>query len=374
MIAVTSLRHTAKHDTGMTKKQSQTINKQLVSPDYANSVTGLLLLAALLSTLVITASRFGSWDNSIFTDFTALLAASFLIALTDALVLKIFNPLLEKLPLLVNIISAYLLLMATTFIICFALYTVVLEHWSFELSGEWGQVPLMQIFIIGTVNYFVVISTLVQRAKTSALKKSFQAANLQALQSRIRPHFMFNSMNSIAGLIRNNPEMAELALQDLADLIRVLMADARKLVPLVAEIETSKQYLKIEKLRLGDRLGVQWHLQSIPKNCFVPSLILQPLLENAVYHGIETSFGGGVIDIDMRADSSRVQILIRNPLPDDGERSHRKGNQIAMDNIKQRLIRNFGEGASLSSMRRNDVHITKIIFPVITNRKPTGGS
>jgi len=368
MIAVTSLRSTAKHDTGMTKKQDQAINKQRISPDYANSITGILLLAALLSSLVITTSRVSTWNYNIITDFSALLTASFLIALTDALVLKIFNPLLEKLPLLVNLISAYLLLMVTTFTICFALYMVVLEHWPFDLSGEWTQVSLMQIFIIGTVNYLVVISILLQRAKTSALKKSFQAANLQALQSRIRPHFMFNSMNSIAGLIRNNPEMAELALQDLADLIRVLMADARKLVPLVAEIETSKQYLKIEKLRLGDRLGVQWHMKSIPKNCFVPSLILQPLLENAVYHGIEPSFGGGVIDIDMRADENNVQILIRNPLPDDGVRSHRKGNQIAIDNIKQRLIRHFGEGASLSSIRRNEMHITKIIFPVIMSR------
>jgi two-component system sensor histidine kinase AlgZ len=162
--------------------------------------------------------------------------------------------------------------------------------------------------------------------------------------------------------------MAEHALQDLADLIRVLMADVRNLVPLVAEIETSKQYLKIEKLRLGDRLSVQWHLKHIPENCFVPSLILQPLLENAVYHGIEPSFGGGVIDIDMRADKDTVKVLIRNPLPAEGEQSHRKGNKIAMDNIKQRLVRHFGDAASLSSTSRDELHITQITFPIVTNR------
>lgn len=352
----------------MIKEQAEATDKLRITPDYAKSVTGLLLFAALLNSLVIAAARVSTWDNSILTDFSALLAASFLVAMTDALVLKIFNPLLEKLPPIANLVSAYLLLMVTTFLICYALYFTVLEHWSLNLSGEWTEVSTVQVFIIASVNYIVVLGILFQQARTRALKKSFQAANLQALQSRIRPHFMFNSMNSIAGLIRNNPELAEIALQDLADLIRVLMADARKLVPLAAEIETSKQYLKIEKLRLGNRLAVQWHLTSIPKKCFVPSLILQPLLENAVYHGIEPSFGGGVIDIDMRADKTRVQILIRNPLSDDGERSHRKGNQIAMDNIKQRLIRHFGEEASLSSLRRNDVHITKIIFPVVTNR------
>jgi two-component system sensor histidine kinase AlgZ len=358
----------ANQDTVMTKKRTAAKDKLRITPDYTESVTGILLLAALLSSLIITAARVSNWDTTTVTDFSALLAASLLIALTDALVLKICNPLLGKLPLRMNLVTAYTLLMVTTFIICYALYFIVLEHWSLKLSAEWAPVSLLQIFIIASVNYLVVLAILLQKAKTSALGKSYQTANLQALQSRIRPHFMFNSMNSIAGLIRNNPDMAEQALQDLADLIRVLMADARKLVPLVAEIETSKQYLKIEKLRLGDRLAVQWHLKRIPKNCFVPSLILQPLLENAVYHGIEPSFGGGVIDIDMRADSNRVQILIRNPLPEDGERSHRKGNQIAMDNIKQRLIRHFGEGASLSSIRRNDMHITKIIFPVVTNQ------
>ncbi|MEA1890482.1 MAG: histidine kinase [Pseudomonadota bacterium] len=352
----------------MSKEQTTATDSPSISPDYTDSVTGAFLLAAFLSSLIIIAGRAGSWDTGYITDFVALLAASALIALTGALVLKIFNPFLKSLSPRTGLAIAYALLMVTTFAICYILYATVTRHWPFLVSSNRELLSLLQIFVIATVNYVILLTMLWQRAKTKDIKKSFQSANLQALQSRIRPHFMFNSMNSIAGLIRNNPEMAELALQDLADLIRVLMADARKLVPLTAEIETSKQYLKIEKLRLGDRLGVHWHLKGIPKNCFVPSLILQPLLENAVYHGIEPSFGGGVIDIDLRADSHRVQILIRNPLPDDGQRSHRKGNQIAIDNIKQRLIRHFGEAASLSSSRRNEIHVTKIIFPIVSNR------
>ncbi|MFW2438483.1 MAG: sensor histidine kinase [Arenicellales bacterium] len=352
----------------MNKEQTAATDIPPISPDYTDSVTGVFLLAALLSSLLVSMGRVGNWDASYITDFVALLAAGSLIALTGALVLKVFNPFLKSLSTRAGLATAYLMLMVTTFAICYILYATVSRNWPLTVSSNRELLSFLQIFIIATVNYVIVLAVLLQRAKTKDIKNSSQTAKLQALQSRIRPHFMFNSMNSIAGLIRNNPEMAEIALQDLADLIRVLMADARKLVPLSAEIETSKQYLKIEKLRLGDRLGVHWHLKSIPKNCFVPSLILQPLLENAVYHGIEPSFGGGVIDIDMRADSRRVQVLIRNPLPDDGERSHRKGNQIAMDNIKQRLIRHFGEAASLSSSRRNDVHITKIIFPIVANR------
>lgn len=352
----------------MNQKQSTATDSPAIPPDYTDSVTGVFLIAALLSSLLIIAGRIDSWDTRFITDFAALLAASSLIALTDALVLKIFNPFLRSLSAHASLFAAYLLLMISTFAVCYILYATVTSYWSYSLASSQNLLSIFQLFVIATVIYAILLMILLRRAETNDIKKSYQTANLQALQSRIRPHFMFNSMNSVAGLIRSNPEMAELALQDLADLIRVLMADARKLVPLTAEIDTSKQYLKIEKLRLGDRLNIQWHLSSIPKNCFVPSLILQPLLENAVYHGIEPSFGGGVIDIDMRADSNRVQIMIRNPLPDTGERSHRKGNQIAMDNIKERLIRHFGEAASLSSSQRNDIHITKVIFPIVANR------
>jgi two-component system sensor histidine kinase AlgZ len=369
MPALTPVLNNSYQDTGMSKQQNKEHRETTVSADYSRAVTTLLLFAALLSTLLIIAGRGDSWDQGTLTDFITLLSVSCLVAVTDALVLKLFNPLLKPLPLRTSLVSAYTLLMVTTFIIYYGLYSIFQQYWSPTAPIDWAQPSFLQLYIIATVNYLVVLAIISYMAKNTAIKEASQTAKLQALQSRIRPHFMFNSMNSIASLIRNNPSMAEQALQDLADLIRVLMADVRKLVPLTAEIETSKQYLNIEKLRLGDRLSVQWHVQGIPKNCFVPSLVLQPLLENAVYHGIEPSFGGGVIDIDMRADNERVQILIRNPLPDDGERNHRKGNQIAMDNIQQRLARHFGEASSLSSSRRNEIHITKIIFPIITNRQ-----
>jgi two-component system sensor histidine kinase AlgZ len=363
----------ADQGTGMGKEQSIATDSPLVTPDYSNSTTGLLLLAALLSSIIVVSFHASTWDNTIILDFTILLAISCLIALGGSVVLKLSNKTLQMLTPLSGFFSAYLLLMVSTTAICYALYFILHTHLTISIIDSWKGITPVQIFTLASVSYVLVLMILLYRARNKAISKSYQAANLQALQSRIRPHFMFNSMNSIAGLIRNNPQMAEYALEDLADLIRVLMADARKLVPLTAEIETSKQYLKIEKLRLGDRLSVQWHAKSIPNNCFVPSLILQPLLENAVYHGIEPSFGGGVIDIDMACDNKRVQILIRNPMPGEGERSHRQGNQIAMDNIRERLTRHFGNAASLSSGQRNEMHITKIVFPVVTNRK-TGGS
>jgi len=337
--------------------------------NYSHFDKRLLFTATLLSILTLFSGYYSGWDSASAITFVALLVSGLVIGVADILALKLLNPRLMPLPNKYSLFTAFVFLMLTTAVIYYGISILMEENLSLPGIVQLNQFSPFQITLVAGISYVVLLAFFFQQAKHKALMKSSQADKLQALQSRIRPHFIFNSMNSIAGLIRHNPEMAEQALQDLADLIRVLMADARKLVPLTAEIETSKQYLKIEKLRLGDRLTVQWHLSKIPKNCFVPSLILQPLLENAVYHGIEPSFGGGIIDIDMRADQEKVQILIRNPLPDDGERSHRKGNQIAMDNIKQRLSRHFGDRSSLSSSRRNEIHITKITFPIITNRQ-----
>ena len=216
----------------MNQELSTATNSLSISPDYTDSVTGVFLIAALLSSLLIMAGRIDSWDARYITDFAALLAASSLIALTGSLVLKIFNPYLKSLSTHASLFAAYLLLMISTFTICFILYTTVTSYWSYDLASNRGLLSISQLFIIATVIYAILLMILLRKAEANDIKKSYQAANLQALQSRIRPHFMFNSMNSVAGLIRNNPDMAELALQDLADLIRVLMADARKLVPL----------------------------------------------------------------------------------------------------------------------------------------------
>jgi len=228
-------------------------------------------------------------------------------------------------------------------------------------------VHLLQVTVIAGVCFAVILRIVYLRsAEHSALQMS-QSANLQALQSRIRPHFMFNSMNSVAGLIRNNPKEAERALIDLADLIRVQMADARKLIPLTAEIQICEQYLAIEKLRLGDRLSVHWNVGEIPKGCLIPSLTIQPLLENAVYHGIEPNFGGGVIDIHVMHNNNHVYVIIRNPVPEIGDAPHRKGNKIAMQNIRERLRRHYGDVAYLVAETHAGIYGTKLRIPIITD-------
>ena len=184
-------------------------------------------------------------------------------------------------------------------------------------------------------------------------------ARLQALQARIRPHFLFNSINAVLSLIRNQPKQAETALEDMADLFRVLMADNRDLVPLAQEIALCRQYLALEKLRLDERLMIQWQIDDMPPDALIPPLVLQPLIENAVYHGIEPLSASGTITIQIYTRNREVHLLITNPYTTQG--AHHTGNKMALINIQERLSLHFDLEASLKTKQTKgeyQVHIT----------------
>jgi two-component system sensor histidine kinase AlgZ len=173
-------------------------------------------------------------------------------------------------------------------------------------------------------------------------------------------------MNSVASLIRSDPDLAEKALQDLADVFRVLLADARKMVPITAEGELARQYLEIEKLRLGERLKVKWTASNVPRSALIPSLTLQPLLENAVYHGIEPNFAGGTVTIQLWSDGEDLKIMISNPVPEVSNPAHnRRGNRIAMENVRERLSRHFGGRATLQNLEQQGNYYVKISMPIV---------
>ncbi len=195
--------------------------------------------------------------------------------------------------------------------------------------------------------------------RNRALSPALSEARLQALQARIRPHFLFNSINAVLSLIRAEPRRAEAALEDMADLFRVLMADNRDLAPLANEVELCRQYLALEQLRLGERLQIDWHVDNMPKDALMPPLVLQPLLENAVYHGIEPSIEPGAIRVNIYHVRDQVHMVLRNPYRKDG--SHHAGNKMALGNIRERLALHFDAEASLQARvgdREYEVHIT----------------
>ncbi len=195
--------------------------------------------------------------------------------------------------------------------------------------------------------------------RARALSPAITEARLQALQARIRPHFLFNSINGVLSLVRTDPRRAEEALHDMADLFRVLMRDNRELAPLADEVELCRQYLELEQLRLGDRLGVEWNVKNMPGDALVPPLVLQPLLENAVYHGIEPSSEPGIVSVNIFLSKGEVHAVLRNPYRAYGG-THHSGNKMALDNVRERLALHFDAEASLESKvldRAYEVHI-----------------
>jgi len=188
-------------------------------------------------------------------------------------------------------------------------------------------------------------------------------ARLQALQSRIRPHFLFNSMNTIASLVRGKPEIAEETIHDLSDLFRASLSDAKNLTTLEQELELARGYLRIEAQRLGVRLEVKWDLEELPMDAKMPALILQPLLENAVYHGIEPSSDVGTIEIVGRYRRHKVNISIRNSRPPISDEKHTSGNRMALDNIKQRLQGLYDEQAGLTHSEVEGDYQVRLFFP-----------
>lgn len=177
-------------------------------------------------------------------------------------------------------------------------------------------------------------------------------SRIQALQARIRPHFLFNSMNTIASLTHTDAYKAEKAVLDLADLFRASLGHQDK-ISLREELDFTERYINIEQLRLGERLKIELRLQDgVSLSTLVPALILQPLVENAIYHGIETLTSGGTVKIQIESNTREVLIAITNPRPQQHD-ARRSGNKMAQANIRQRLQLAYG-GQSRMKIRETD--------------------
>jgi two-component system, LytTR family, sensor histidine kinase AlgZ len=196
-----------------------------------------------------------------------------------------------------------------------------------------------------------------QRAFSPALAE----ARLQALQARIRPHFLFNSLNAVLSLIRTDPKRAEAAIEDLAELFRTVMSDNRRLTVLSDEISLCRQYLSLEQLRLGERLRVEWQLDPAAAPALVPPMLLQPLVENAIYHGIEPGISAGLVQIRAERNGDRLRLQLSNPYHP--EHQHRQGNRMALANIRERLQLHFDVEARLDTRIAGERYEIDIVIP-----------
>lgn len=281
------------------------------------------------------------------------------IAIGGTAVLCLVRPLLRRLSHTAAGLIAWGLIMATATTLC------LLALWfDPNLAGPGGPVA----FLVRTLGVTAIVAAVLLRylfeqhcQRERELAESH--ARFAALQARIRPHFLFNSMNTIASLTRADPVRAESVVEDLSELFRASLADPSALSTLGDELELSEGYLRIEAQRLGDRLQVQWDLEGLPMAAKVPKLLLQPLLENAVYHGIETSRKGGVITLTGRYRRGMVNLAIRNPLPEEGDDVARSGNQIAQANVRDRLLAMYGDTAGMVLGRVENHYQVRLHFP-----------
>lgn len=213
---------------------------------------------------------------------------------------------------------------------------------SVSLSETWrfvaGNALIAALIAAALLRYLYVLELWKERVEAAS------KAQVEALQARIRPHFLFNSMNTIASLIRTRPAEAEQTVEDLADLFRAALGRGDG-GTLGEELDLMEHYLRIEKLRLGDRLRIDMRADELPRDLPVPRLLLQPLVENAIYHGIQPRADGGTVHVAGRRLPGKVEITIRNPLPPDAAPAR---NGIALANVRARIEYHFGKRGELA--------------------------
>jgi len=345
-----------------TNGNSITTTRQFFLPDFchARSVFMVVLVAELLSLLLSLVSF--QAENFWYQLGRYSLVIQWIALLSTAL-LCLLRPLLRKLSDIKAGIVGYLLVLIVTLIVNLgAIWTEenLRGEIDFQLSQHqnlWSNLLVAAILAAIMLRFFYLQAQYRNRIQIAA------DAKLQALQARIHPHFLFNSMNIIAGLIPINPDLAEQAIEDLSDLFRASLAEHRSLVSLTSEIDLCKRYLSIEQLRLGDRLKSEWLCATDLSMVSIPPLTIQPLIENAIYHGIQPLVEGGEVKIEISIDKKVCQISIHNPVSTE-EVSRSSGNQVAFMNIKERLKMIYEDEASLELNIKDGHCEVVLILPV----------
>jgi len=241
-----------------------------------------------------------------------------------------------------------------------ALFTLLLLE-LFGLAGQGVRGELVfGYFALATGAGAAIQHYLELRAR--AFSPAVTEAKLQALQSRIRPHFFFNALNAALAIVRADPPRAERMLESIAELLRAVMGDVRKLVPLEQELDLCRRYVEIEQTRLGERLVVDWQVGAVHPRAKVPQLLLQPIIENAVRYGAEKVAGHCEIIVRVRQHGFRLEVFVSNPIA--REPIQREGNQIGLANIRGRLALIYDLEATLETRVRRERFELTLSIPV----------
>lgn len=334
-------------------------------PDFCSAGTiFVVMLVAELVAIVLTLAavpppgRFliELGETSLYALWFALLASAILCRMRGRV---------ERLGKLKAFIVSFLLLAALCLLLAEAAWQLTVRFSEVAvLQGTHGEFLLrtfaISAIVIALAMRYLYVSSEWQRS--IALEAQSRVSALQAL---IRPHFLFNSLNTIASLSRSDPPRAEEAVEDLADLMRANLGGPRDRATLREEIEIAATYQRIEKLRLGDRLQIKWALDELPMQALLPSLTLQPLIENAIYHGVELVPEGGEVTVTGKRRNGRLHIEIENPRPREGPPTDRRrtGNRMALSNIRQRFELAYGVRGAVTIEERDESFVVRLDFP-----------
>jgi two-component system sensor histidine kinase AlgZ len=346
---------------------SKTVDN-LFLPNFCDvrMVLALVVIAQLLA-FVLILGPYNSSDR--WTDLSLISLFIQWIALTSAALLCLSRPLLRKVGNITAACLSYILLIAVTVLISEVMYWLLQSNaFSAVASAPWHRDFLLRNIGISAIVSAIALRYFYVQHQWKKNLESETNSRIQALQARIRPHFLFNCMNTIASLTRSQPQVAEATIQNLADLFRASLGDSQLRVPLCDELELSRKYLQIEQLRLGERLNVVWNMSDVPQDALIPSLTVQPLAENAIYHGIERLSEGGTIRITGRQEKNLIHIIVDNPVLQSNASARAQGNGMAMQNIRQRLEAYYGNQGKLvvgHPNKHSGRYVVQISFPYV---------
>ena len=345
------------------KSRDSRVNTSFQIPDFCRdrSVFFLVIVAEVFVVLLLLAdSDRGGFD---WIRFAMLTLHVQWVCLASAALLCTFKNWLSGLSQWRAIAAAMAIILAMGLVVTIFGQKIMFGSGEIRWDAVVRQLAMTALIAALVLRYFYLQQQLVERSRSEL------SARLQALHSRIRPHFLFNSMNIIASLIPTQPDQAEKAVEDLADLFRASLKESDEQVTLTQEIELCERFMFIEKLRLGDRLKITWDLQADTNKWRVPQLCLQPLLENAVIHGIQGLPNGGEILVKVYESGATLKITIVNPVSDQ-PRKKSKGNQVALANIENRLQTIYGEQAKIFT-RTSEAEFVAIMS--LPRKRPQNG-
>lgn len=333
------------------------VENEFFLPDLC-SVQSVFLLVLISELMVLVMVLFSVADlnylwqelamTSLFVQWVVLLSASLLCGCRSWL---------SKLALVQAVALSYLIIMLVLLSLSLlSQYLLTMDSQGFSILS------LVRNLLVGSIIAGIVLHYFYINMQWRLKARAELQFRLQALQSRIRPHFLFNSMNIIASLIMIDPEKAEQVVEDLSELFRASLNETGNQVLLDKELELCRRYVHIEQLRLDSRLRVEWNISPMPSDVMIPLLSLQPLLENAIYHGIQPLAKGGLVEIDISYKNGMVEVEMKNPLPPQDDRSH-KGNAMALDNIRARLKALYGSSAKVKGCEGGQGYITRLSYP-----------